>query len=156
MGILAKKGAFKVAGAEKFVAKEHFKVDTSSKAKVKISVFNKEFRSDLLKVTDSGTADVNLKIYKVREQVENPWIIVELGCHYYVFISHLWNAISLQPHGEKGRLLTDGSVNLFFVCNGHGLMWAVNVCWYEGGWGIHAFPVGDGHAWFLPLQVISR
>jgi len=52
-----------VAGAEKFVAKEHFKVDTSLKAKVKIAFLWDDFSKHFLPKTEEGVLKGELKVY---------------------------------------------------------------------------------------------
>jgi hypothetical protein len=148
--------SFKVAGAEKFVAKQHFKKDTSDTAIVKISWLGDDFKTNFLGLTEENVPEADLKVQKLLKGSRDPGIIVELGDNYTVSLAHVWNAMALQPKGEDGNLLTNGWANIFYVADVNGVVWAVCVGWYGAGWYVHAYSVEHPDGWDADFQVLSR
>lgn len=148
--------SFKVAGAEKFVAEQHFKKDTSDTAIVKISWFGDDFKTNFLGLTGENVPEVELKVQKLLRGSRDPGIIVELGENYTVSLAHVWNAMALQAKGEEGNLLTNGYANIFYVTDVNGVVWAVCVFWDGDGWYVVAYSVEDRREWLAGDQVLSR
>jgi hypothetical protein len=148
--------SFKVAGAEKFLAEQHFKKDTSETAIVKISWLGDDFKTNFLGLVEENVPEIELKTQKLIRDSRDPGIIVELGENYMVSLAHVWNAMLLQAKGGEGNLLTNGWANMFYVADVHGVVWAVNVGWDDGGWYVDADSVEDYDGWSAGPQVLSR
>ncbi len=148
--------SFKVAGAEKFVAEENFKEDTSDTAVVKISGFNKEFKTNFLSLIEEDIPEAELKVQKLLKDSRDPGIIVELGESHTVSLAHVWNAMAFQSKGEEGNLLTNGYMNIFYVADVNGVVWAVVVDWYDDGWYVRAYSFGAEVEWDADYLVLSR
>lgn len=150
-----------VAACEKFVAKEHFKVDISRKAKVKIAFLWDNFQKHFLPKIEDGMLAGELKVHKLlRSSLDAP-IMTELGEPkvYSTVLADLWALLEKQPNGEeKGVLLVNGYANIFYIHDVDGTLWAVNAPWFSGhgGWNVGALSVGDPSGWDGGVRVVSR
>ena len=118
-----------VPAVKDFTAKEHFVVDTSKKAKVKISYLGNNLKKNFLpKVESDEVAAEELAINKLLEYAYDPAIITALGGEAKVEISlgQFFAAFAKQPNGEKGALLTNGYANIGYVRDIEGVLWAVS------------------------------
>ncbi|MDP2877452.1 MAG: hypothetical protein Q8O00_14795, partial [Holophaga sp.] len=84
-------------------------------------------------------------------------IIADLGGEEEaeVTLTEIWRLMERQASGEKGDLLTNGWVNIFYVKDKDGVLRAVGVGWGGGGWGVRADALDDGQ-WRDGGQVFSR
>ena len=149
-----------VAACEKFVAQEHFKVDTGRKAKVKIAFLWDNFSTHFLPKTEEGVLAGELKVYKLlRSSLDAP-IMTELGepQSYSTTLADLWVLLQKQPNGEEGALLVNGYANIFYIHDTEGTLWAVRAIWnsVSGGWGLDARSVERPGGWLGGRQVVSR
>ena len=142
-----------------FVARDHFKVDTSQKAKAKISWLSDNFKSWFLdKVEEQAGGDSILRTHKLTTASVDAPIIAELGGEVKAETT-LVEAFALmekQGKGEAGVLLTNGYANIFYVRDDAGILRAVYVYWVDGGWGVHANSVTDSCEWYAGYRVFSR
>jgi len=144
-----------------FVAKEKFVRDTDRKAKVKISYlgdnFTEWFLSDYGKTEDLIT-EQTLRYHKLRQfSVDGP-IITELGGEVKAetTLSEMFSLMKKQKNGEGGVLLNNGWANLFYIRDIAGVLRAVRVFWYVGGWFVYAYSVENPFRWYDGSQVFSR
>ncbi len=146
-----------VSGAGRFVAADHFKVDTSRKAAVKIAFVWDNFRDNFAKVEENVPAG-ELKLHTLRKASVDGPIIKELGEAHETYLADLWTMLEKQPNGEKGNLLTNGYANIFYVRDKNGALWAVFAHWHsdDGGWSLFANSVTNPNEWNAGNQVASR
>lgn len=142
-----------------FTAKEHFVLDTSKKAKVKISYLGDNFKKNFLaKVEKNEVAAEELAINKLLEYAYDPAIITFLGGEPKVEITlgQFFAAFAKQPNGEEGVLLTNGWANVGYIRDINGVLWAVGGFWDDDGWRFEARALGDPFGWFGGPRFLSR
>lgn len=149
-----------VTACEKFVAKEHYKVDTSRKAKVKIAFLWENFSKHFLPKTEEGVLAGELKVHKLLQSSLDAPIMTELGdpASYSTTLADLWALLEKQPNGEEGVLLVNGYANIFYIHDTEGNLWAVRARWRSGGdgWRVGADSVEGPRRWNGGDQVLSR
>jgi hypothetical protein len=150
-------GTASVSGSKKFVAKDHFKVDISESAAVKISYLSYNFGQLLLDKVEENVEDVTLTVYRKEESLLPAAILAELGWAA-IALAHLWKLLEKQPGGEEGVLLVNGRANVFYVSDANSELWMVGVDWPGVGWHVdidsveHPRPSGWGDG----AQVVAR
>ena len=148
-----------LTAVKEFVAKKHFVVDTSKKAKVKIRYLGDNFKKHFLPKVEKGeVAALNLALNELTEYAYDPAIITALGGEAKVEITlgQFFAAFAKQPNGEDGPLLTNGYANVGYIRNDEGVLWAVSGSWHDGGWHFEADPLAYPNGWFVGLQFLSR
>ena len=143
-----------VPAIKEFVAKEHFKLGES--AGVKISYLGDNFNDHFLKKREENITEVMLKSFKLTQASLSPPIITALGDNHETYLAQLWELLKLQPQGETGILLTNGYVNIFYIRDADGILWAVCVRWFGDGWCVYAGSVEDPYWWRAGDQVFGR
>ncbi len=146
------------ARTEKFVAKDHFIVNTSRKAKVKISFLGDNFRNNFLNKIEEPISKTTLHYQRLKEYLRDIPIINELGGKdkAETTLSEMFGLMEMQPNGENGVLLTNGYTNIFYVRDCVGVLWAAYCDWFGDGWHVYAFSVGRPRDWRDGSQVFSR
>ncbi len=144
-----------------FTASEHLIVDTSKKAKVKISYLGYNMRQYFLpKVESDEVAAEEFAINKLLENSFDPAIITALGGEAKVEITlgQFFAVFAKQPNGEKGALLTNGYANVGYIRDINGVLWAVRgYCrGHDLGWRFEADPLDDPGRWGVGRQFLSR
>ncbi len=104
----------------KFVVKAHFVVDTSRKAKVKISHLGDNLRNWLINTVEDLPLSGKLEPFVLPESMYDKDIIVKLGgvAKAMTSMGEMFRLMKLQPEGPKsepGQLLTNGYPNIFYV-----------------------------------------
>ena len=149
-----------VDGAKNFVAEDHFngfEVNTSDKVEVKTSHIGSTFRERFMSKVESVVEPADIKVHKLLINSKDPPIIAELGDVYGTTLTHFWQALKIQGHGQKGKLLTDGRANVSYISDAvDGTPWAVLARWCGGGWFLSALSVVDPVPWLAGFQVCSR
>ncbi len=149
-----------VSAREKFVAKEHFKVDTGRKAKVKIAFLWDNFSKHFLPKTEEGVLAGEIKVHKLLQSSLDAPIMTELGdpTVYSTTLADMWAMLEKQANGEEGALLVNGYANIFYIHDTEGNLWAVYAYWGagDGGWGVEARSVDYPDRWSAVNQVLSR
>ena len=156
--LLSLKQTVGVSGADSFVAADHFKVDTSEKAKVKIAYLSTNFTTHFMSKREENVPAGELKVHTLlRSSVDRP-IIDELGASYKTYLADLWALLEKQPIGEEGSLLADGWYNIFYLEDIDGHLWAVYAFWlaHDGGWHVFTYFVVIPDTWDAGNQVVSR
>lgn len=145
------------ATTEKFIAKDHFVVDTSKKAKVKFSWFGDNFEKWFFGKEEEPMAAKTLQYWElVKNSVDTP-IIAELGgeAKAETTLACLCYLLEQQRDGEKGVLLVNGRANIFYIRDVDGALRAVLAYWSGDGWDVHALSIGDPRSWLAGYQVFS-
>ena len=146
------------ASIEKFVVKDKFKVDTSRKAKVKISYLGDNFKEWFLKKTEEPFAGSTVYGRKLNKgSVDGP-ILSELGGQEKdeTTMAEIYAMMERQANGESGDLLNNGWANIFYVRDITGTLRAVGVHWHDDGCYVDARSVEHPYEWRSGRQVFSR
>lgn len=143
---------------EEFVARDNFIVDTSKKAKIKISYLGDNFRKHFLGKIEgpfSGASLVGQKL--LQNSVDGP-IIAELGGKEKAktTLFELYAMLIQQESGGSGSLLTNGYANIFYIEDVDGIIWAVLAYWNDVGWDVEASSVDSPDEWDAAYQAFSR
>lgn len=151
-------GVVTVSVSEKFVVRDHFVVNTSDDAPVRIGWVSDYFQSKFLGKVEEPTGEVELKPQRLRKYSVDGPIIEELGNFAETIMAELWALLKLQPKGESGMLLTNGYWNVFYVRDVEGVLRAVNVSWNadDGNWDVIANSVEDLYGWRADSRIFSR
>lgn len=148
-----------VSAVERFAAADHFKVDTSDSAVVKIGDMGDNFRANFLSKVEKNVPAAELVVRRLTKNALDKDIREELGsdCEETT-LAHLWEMLTRQSRGQKGNLLTNGYANICYIKDAKGKLWAVDVRWdaYYDGWRVLASSVGVPHRWLAGFQVFSR
>lgn len=149
------------ATIDKLVAKEKFVRDTGGKAKVKISYFGGNFTSWFLNgdgKTEDPISEQTLHYYKLRQYSVDGPIIDELGGaeKSETTLSEMFSLMEKQGKGEDGVLMNNGCANIFYPKDSAGVLRAVHLRWYDGGWRIDTYSVDDPSMWSEGDRVFSR
>jgi hypothetical protein len=138
--IIQKIDELPVTGTGQFVVSEHFNIDTSDDALVKISYLGKNFPVWFGDKVESDIPPSTLTYSTLVQGASDPEIISALGGaeNAETHLAHMFHLMSLQPHGEAGVLLNDGCVNFFYIKDTTGTLRTIRLLWQDGGWGIHA------------------
>ena len=157
LSILSQVGTVEANGAKKFIAKDHFKEDTSRKAEVKISWLGENFKDIFLGKTEEDVENATLTVHRLEKSSLDAPILAELGDRAETTLTYLYKLLKKQPNGEKGILLTNGYANIFYIRDANkGILWAVHAYWHGAGWFVNAYSVEYPNWWIAGNQVISR
>jgi len=143
-----------VAGTSKFVARDHFK--PGEVEGVKIGYLSDNFKSHFLKKVEENVPQAQLKSRKLKQSSLDPPIITALGDNHETYLAQLWELLKAQPKGESGTLLTNGYANIFYIRDADNILWAVDMDWRDGSWGVDAYSIGYPGRWSGGDQVFGR
>lgn len=143
----------------KFVAKEKFVRDIGGK--VKISYLGGNFAGGFLSgdgKTEDPISEQTLCYHKLRKSSVDSPIITELGGEEKseTTLTEMFSLMEKQKNGEDGVLLNNGYANIFYIRDQNGVLRAVYIHWYGGGWDVNAFSVEHRIGWVDGIQVFSR
>ncbi len=145
-----------IPAVKDFVVREHFVVDISSKAKLKISYLGENFRKICLPMVekDEVAAEI-LTANRILEQSFDHVIIAFLGDEPKVGISlgQFFTAFAQQPNGAYHPIPTNGDALIGYI---RGFEWAVIGRWYNDGWGFDVRPRVRLSKFNAGSQVLSR
>lgn len=157
--LLKRVSTIELPAVKDFIAADHFVVDTSEKAKVKISYLGDNFRKYFLPKKETGeVAAEELTVNELLEDAYDPAIVTDLGGEEKVEISlgQFFAMFAKQPNGESGQLLTNGRANIGYIRGDDGVLWAVGGRWGGDGWSFGARPLDGPSRWHAGRQVLSR
>lgn len=142
----------------KFVVRDHFKVDVSDKAWVKISFIGDNFKNWFLGLVEGRSDAVCFSSFNLLQRSVDGLIIQELGGESKVVVTawSLWELLKAQNKGQSGILLIDGCANIFYIWDVSGVLRTVSVRWHGGGWDINADWILDSSGWFDRNRIFSR
>ena len=146
------------ATTTKFVAKDNFIINTEASAKVKISYLGNNFKAWLRGKTEDQITEQTLHYSKLRQSSVDGPIIAELGGEEKseTTLTEMFFLMEKQRNGEAGVLLNNGYANIFYIRDACGVLRAVHVDWYDGGWDVNADTVAYPDGWIAGRQVFSR
>jgi len=154
-------GTVKVPAAGKFAARDHFMVNTSASAEVKISLITDAFKLFFLDRIEEPVGQTELCYRQLREPETDGSILEalkELRNGAETTLSRIWELLKLQPQGkEKGVLLVNHRANIFYIPAVTFLFVVyviVDAGADDGGWSVDAVPVGH-HKWDSGHRVFS-
>ena len=135
-----------------FVARDHFKVATVKKDKVKIFFVGENFTTYFL--TSDGKVEPlavahELAYYElIKRSLDRP-IVNKLGGEgpSETTLADIWIKMEAHGGGEDGDLLTNGYANIFYVRDAAGELRVVGVRWRGGGWSVRAVPLSSPGEW---------
>lgn len=145
-----------ISAVTKFVTADHFKVDTSKTATVKLGYLglSKELMDKVEENISAGEVAVHTLL---KDSLDEP-ILKELGDRAETTLANLWELLTKQGHGRKGTLLTNDNWNIFYIRDTNGKLWAVSAIWDAryGDWSVCACSVGSPSRWLAGRRVFSR
>ena len=148
------------ATTEKFVAKNHFGVDITEEAEIKISYLGDNFRFWFLNKSEEPFPGSTLRYQTLKKgSVDGPIIAeIELDgkAKAEITLTELRLLLKKQPKGENGVLLTDGYANIFYIRDIDAVLRAVFVRWDGPGWYLYAYSVEYPAEWTAGIRVFSR
>lgn len=146
-----------VAVIDSFRAADHFKIDTK-KATVRIAWLGDNFKANFIGLSEGACEAVDIKTHKLLKSSLDTPIITELGDRAEITLGQLFALLQKQGNGGAGALLVNGHVNIAYIRDVDGNLWAVDACWSadDGGWCVGAYSVGDQSGWSAGRQVLSR
>jgi hypothetical protein len=130
---------------DRFVAHDHFKVDISDGAPVRIAYLGDSFREHFLGKIEENVGAEARKIHRLLKPAYDSQIIAELDGKEVTALAHLFKLLKLQPYGEEGNL----PINTFvvYVPSVTDELWAVHGNWFVDGWFVYAYPVENPNVW---------
>lgn len=150
-------GTVTIQATERFIAREKFVVDTSKKARVKISYLNDKFNAWFLPKVDDPAAEMLLRYTKLTRPALDDEIRKEIGAELEeTTLVAIYELMERQKNGESGALLTNGGLNIFYVRDATGALRAVYVYWSGYGWFVLAYSVSNPGRWSDGNRVFSR
>lgn len=144
--------------SERFIARDHFVVDTSERAKIKISYLGDNFKKEFLNKIEEALMRTEFRYHKLRKGSLDEPIINELGGKESAEIAllEMFSLLEAQPKGEFGTLLTNGYANIFYIRNSAGALRTVLCYWDDDGWIVDANSVESPVKWDAGDRVFSR
>lgn len=142
-----------VSGSNKFVAADNFKIGNAG-----VTYLGEDFKTNFLGKVEENVTDATLVIHQLEKASPDKDILSELGNNRKeTFLAYLFELLKKQSEGETGRLLTNGHVNIFYIRDAKGNLWAVNARWgsINRGWSVCAISVGGPDRWGSGGQVLS-
>jgi hypothetical protein len=136
-----------------FVVANHFRLDTSDQAQVKISGLGSKFESCFLHETIKLRPGYQVSVYRLTKEMDDGKIRAELDVGHETDLFTVFSLMRKQGRGQPGVLLTSGNQNIFFCPDSSGVTRVVYVVWAGVGWGVGA---GDPCGWEEGCQVFSR
>jgi hypothetical protein len=149
-----------------FYAVDHFRVNTSPNAKVKIASMNKTFINKLALKVEKEIPAGKIRVHTLTRQAEDISIIGELGNRHETYIADFWVLLEHQGNGERGPLLTTENDlwgnNIFYIRGKENELLVVHAQWYsnshKAGWNLYAYPIEEyvSIPWSAGRRVFSR
>jgi hypothetical protein len=141
---------FTVPDTKQFAAKKAFVVDTSKRARVRISWLGNNFRQWMLPKVERDLAESELRFSKLTEDSLNPPVITELGDRAEISLHAFYETLA---HKQQIR---DFAWLVAYVRDAEDELWAVGAHWLGDGWRVLAYSVGGPNGWGTGLELVSR
>jgi len=146
-----------VPAREALLVCDLFKVDKSDTANLSISYVSDDFKNWFGALTVPAHPGSTLKTYTLARYAYDSEIILALGGEEKVetSLSEIYSLMEQSPHGQNGPLLTDGSVNSFYVRDSCNALRAVVVYWWRYGWDVRARELVNA-GWYRGRRIFVR
>ena len=152
-------GTFKAPGAKEFVAAKNYVVDTSERARVRISYLGDNFKKTMLPKVERDVAERDLTLSKLTRYQhdlpmsdEEPGTIAGLGglskaettlCEFYETLAHK-------------QTIRDFTWTVGYIRDKDGMLSTVYAYWHGDGWGVGACSVSSPDSWNAGSEFVSR
>lgn len=120
---------------EPFVAQNHFKVDPSREAKVRIGYLGDNFRALCETIIVQPRVGYKLSFTRFEEAMTPRQFQSNLPENHEVDLAAVFSLLVIQGHGQHGPLPTTDNTTTVVYVKGYALVY---LCWYKSGWGIAA------------------
>jgi len=131
---------------KEFIARDHFVVDTSETAELKIYALGYNFQNWFLGKIENDVEECEVKISKILKPTRDKSIIRELGDKAKNALAHVYEFLK--------------SVNsrcyIFYIKDVSGVLRVVIASWVGDGWDVCARSVEDVDGWGADDRVVSR
>ena len=140
-----------VSGPKKFVVSEHLK-------EANVGWMGDNFNRVFLNFVEENVPDATLAVSRLERNSPDASILTELGDKAKTKLAHLFQLMEKQSKGEEGVLFVNGYVNIVYVEDDNGTVWAVGAYWNpdHGYWLVSALSVEVPYVWDAGDQVLSR
>ncbi|UZE49512.1 hypothetical protein [Rhodopseudomonas sp. P2A-2r] len=102
-------------GAESFVVRQHFRLDTAPAADVALSWLGATFMQRYGGKIENGVAVAPLQIFTLGVAARDREIMAALAGRHETELGAIWCSLRMQAHGEGGALLTTAVPNVFYA-----------------------------------------
>jgi len=128
-----------IPSASRFVAAKKFVIANKP---INIVWFGDNFKEWFLKKVEEPIDEAELRCMRlISPSVDGP-IIAELGeDKAETTLAQIFSLLERQSNGQEGILLTNNYANIFYVRDVKGILRAVSVRWFGGGWNAYAHSV---------------
>ena len=156
-------GRFHAPGAKEFVSAKAYVVDTSERARVRISYLGNNFKKHLLPTIERDIAPSDLTLSKLTRgqkdlplSDDEPGTIAGLGgttkavtsaCEFFETIAH---------KQAVGNLTWTAGYVLVKDNDGNSVLWALGALWSGGGWFVEALSPSNPFRWDAGRGFVSR
>lgn len=151
--LLKQVGIVDLPSTSKFIVSDLF---AASSKEVKIAWIGDNFRNNFSSKVEDPQGETTLCVSKLKKNSLDMPIMAELGNGTETTLANVWQMLKKQANGEKGKLLTNGYANIFYVRDAKGVLWAVSVDWGGDGWSVGTYSVAHPFGWSGGRQVFSR
>ena len=143
-------GTVRVAGAKKFLAKDYIK-------EANIGYMWDDFKKNFLDKVEENVRDAIITVHSLKKNSRDRAIMDHLGQQTQTTLAHFFALLTKQSQGQEGILLVGGYVNIAYIQDKHGKLWAVRALWNSGRrcWRVSALSVEDPGGWDAGRQVLS-
>ena len=135
---------------DQFIARDQLAVGVNG-----ITYVGENFKEWFVPKVESPGVGITLHYAKLLEASLDAPIIEELGNTTETMLAHIAALIKCQKTGKSGVLLTNGYANIFYVKDVMGVLRAVYVYWFGGGWGVLADSLSFPSRWDDGYRVFS-
>lgn len=142
--------------ARRFIAREHFLINTVENDRVRIAHLSENFKEWFLdKVEEPAEKKVKLRYAKLLRPSKDKSILGELGEERETTLVQIFVLMEWQKNGKEGVLSICNNSSLFYVFDKSFALRAVVINWMGVGYGVHAFATGipKAKAWDYGLRV---
>lgn len=158
--LLRKVAEVAVGGTKSFVASDAFGENNSDGIKFYLWP---NFSNNFLGKVEEDVKPVTITIHRFEKASRDDRIMSELGIDIkskkgVIKLAHFREMIKAQSQGQEGPLLVNGYVNIAYIEDEKGTVWAVGSDWGSvgRGWGVYARSVGGPCEWSAGGRVLSQ
>jgi hypothetical protein len=137
-----------IPAAKEFVVHDHFVVDTSLSAKLRVCNINLHFQTVFALKIERDVGEGSVIISKIIKQVCEEDILAEIGADKAeLALAHVYHFLKGAEHQHFW---------VFYVRDSSDVLCSVSALWCEDGWSIESRPVFQVKMWDIGHRVVSR